>query len=199
MENQYLIAGLGNPGRDYVRTRHNVGFMVVEKFAATRRAEWSQEKKFRARLARIRADEGTLVLCLPETFMNCSGEAISALLNYYQIPQERLLVAVDDADLGFGEVRLRANGSSGGHHGLESIEQHLGSREYPRQRIGIGRQTPGVREITNYVLSPFAKGEAALLEKVLTRACDQIECWLREGIQKAMSRYNGSVENALET
>jgi PTH1 family peptidyl-tRNA hydrolase len=109
-----------------------------------------------------------------------------------------LLVAVDDADLPLGEIRLRAGGSSGGHHGLESVEQHLGTQSFARLRLGIGRKD-GAREITDYVLDRFAAAEAALMEKVLGRAADQAECWLADGIEKAMNRFNGNVEKLNES
>jgi PTH1 family peptidyl-tRNA hydrolase len=192
MENLYLVAGLGNPGSQYARTRHNAGFMVLDRLAERWKATWATEKKFRARLARLERDERRLILCQPQTFMNASGEAIGPIADYYQIVAERFLVIVDDADLALGEIRLRARGSSGGHHGLESIEQHLATQDYPRLRIGIGRED-GEREITDYVLAQFSTTEAALLEKVLTRACDQIECWLSKGILTAMNEFNGKV------
>jgi PTH1 family peptidyl-tRNA hydrolase len=119
-------------------------------------------------------------------------------MNFYQLrPSSDLLVAVDDADLPLGGIRLRTGGSSGGHHGLESIEQHLGSREFARLRLGIGRQD-GAREITDYVLSRFDANESALMKKVLDRAADQAECWLNDGIQKAMNQFNGVVDSANE-
>ena len=187
---QYLIVGLGNPGREYARTRHNAGFLLVEKLAARWKADWTNEKKFQSRVARA----GRKILCQPQTFMNVSGEAVGALVDFYQLPLTNLLVAVDDADLPFGEIRLRASGSSGGHHGLESIEQHVGSREFARLRIGIGRRD-GAREITGHVLGQFSSEEAGLLEKVLARAADQSECWLTEGVQVAMNKFNGVADS----
>jgi peptidyl-tRNA hydrolase, PTH1 family len=194
VEHLHLIVGLGNPGAEYAKTRHNAGFRLVEKLAARWRADWTLEKKFNARMARVERDEGRVWLCEPQTFMNSSGEAVGPLIAFYQVPLKRVLVAVDDADLPLSELRLRPGGSSGGHHGLESIEQHLGSREFARLRIGIGRQ-PGAREITDYVLGRFSAAETALAEKILTVACDQAECWLRDGIQKAMNQFNGNVES----
>jgi PTH1 family peptidyl-tRNA hydrolase len=129
--------------------------------------------------------------------MNLSGEAVGALVSFYQLPLTGLLVAVDDADLPLGEIRLRAGGGSGGHHGLESIEQHLGANNFARLRLGIGR-ADGAREITDYVLGRFDGGEAALMEKVLGRAADQAECWLAAGIEKAMNQFNGVVDSANE-
>jgi PTH1 family peptidyl-tRNA hydrolase len=190
MENLYLIVGLGNPGAEYARTRHNAGFLVVEKLADRWQAGWSYEKKFNARLARARRAERVVMLCQPQTYMNSSGEAVAAMKSFYDVPVERLLVIVDDADLPLGELRLRPRGSSGGHHGLESLEQHLGTRDYPRLRLGIGRQD-GRREITGYVLGRFHSTEIELVDKVLTAATDQVECWLDAGIQKAMSQFNG--------
>jgi peptidyl-tRNA hydrolase, PTH1 family len=195
MENQYLIVGLGNPGREYANTRHNAGFMTVQRLADRWRAEWALQKKFKARVAKLDRESQRLIFCQPETYMNASGEAVGAVAKYYQVPPSRMLVVVDDADLPLGEIRLRANGSSGGHHGLESIEAHLGTREYARLRIGIGREPGAAREITDYVLGQFSRAEAQLVDKVLARAGEQIECWLREGIGKAMSRFNGPVED----
>ena len=123
--------------------------------------------------------------------MNASGEAVGAVMTFYRLAPVRLLVAVDDADLPLGEIRMRARGSSGGHHGLESIEQHLGTREFARLRIGIGRTADGRREITDHVLAPFTAAESAVVEQVLTAAAAQAECWLDDGIEMAMNRFNG--------
>lgn len=192
MENLYLIVGLGNPGREYARTRHNAGFLLVEKLAARWRAGWEEARRFRARLARARVGGRRVLLCQPQTYMNASGEAVRAVMDFHQTPGERLLVVVDDADLPLGTLRLRPGGSSGGHHGLESLERHLGTRTFARQRIGIGRRD-GVREITDYVLGRPGADEAAVLEEVLSVACSQVECWLDAGTQKAMNQFNGAV------
>jgi len=195
MEDLSLIVGLGNPGSDYAKTRHNAGFMLVELLALRWRAAWNTERKFRARIAKTGRESRRVVLCEPQTFMNLSGETVGALVKFYQLPLKQLIVAVDDADLPLGQIRLRPGGSSGGHHGLESIEQHLGSREYARLRVGIGR-TDGAREITGHVLGRLSKGELAVMEKVLTRAADQVECWLGHGMQKAMSQFNGVADDS---
>lgn len=192
MENLFLVVGLGNPGRDYENTRHNAGFLLVEKLARDWKTDWATEKKFDARLARVERDGQKIILCQPQTFMNASGEAVKKLADFFQIAADKILIAVDDADLPFGEIRLRGSGSSGGHHGLESIEEHLGTRGFARLRIGIGRRD-NARQITNYVLGKFAKDEAALLEKILTRAANQVECWTREGIGQAMNQFNGTI------
>jgi len=194
-ENLYLIVGLGNPGGDYARTRHNAGFLLAERLAERWRAEWSYEKKFNARLARAEREDRRVLLCEPQTYMNASGEAVGAVVAFYRVALARLVVLVDDADLPLGQIRLRPSGSSGGHHGLESIEQHLGSRGFARARLGIGRQD-GAREITGHVLGRFSSTEAALMDKVITMAADQVETWLEAGIQKAMSQFNGAVSGA---
>ncbi|HTB62054.1 MAG TPA: aminoacyl-tRNA hydrolase [Opitutales bacterium] len=193
MENVFLIVGLGNPGADYAKTRHNAGFLLVEKLAAQWRSDWSKERKFQARVSRAERGGRTVILAEPQTFMNLSGESVGALVKFYQLPLERILVVVDDADLPLGEIRLRPGGGTGGHHGLESVMQHVGSREYARLRIGIGRKD-GARQITGHVLGRFEADEAQLLEKVLDRASSQIDCWLVAGLQKAMSQFNGVVD-----
>lgn len=194
MEELRLIVGLGNPGAEYAKTRHNAGFMLVELLAAKWRSDWKAERKFQARLAKVERDGRRVVLCQPQTYMNASGETVGPLVKFYQMPLRQMIVAVDDADLPLGEIRLRPGGGNGGHHGLESIEQHLGSREYPRLRIGIGRQG-AQREITGHVLGRLNAGEMAVMERVLARATEQVECWLAHGLQKAMSQFNGVVDD----
>src|SRR6185369_12223167 len=195
MEDLHLIVGLGNPGEDYAKTRHNAGFMLADLLAKRWRVDWSAAKKFQSRVAKAERDGRRVVLCEPQTFMNASGEAVGAVAKFYQLPLKNLVVAMDDADLPLGEIRLRPAGSSGGHHGLESIEQHLGSREFARLRLGIGRQA-GAREITGHVLGRLDAGELSVMGKVLARAADQLECWLAHGLQKAMSQFNGVIENS---
>ena len=193
MENLYLIAGLGNPGSEYAATRHNIGFVLVERLAARWRAEWALEKKFQARLARVERDGRKVILGQPQTFMNASGDAVGAVARFYQLPAGRILIVVDDADLPLGQLRMRPEGSSGGHHGLESVEQQLATRGYPRLRLGIGRRSEEQREITDYVLGRFENAERGTVEEVLDRAVRQVECWLADGIEKAMNEFNGAV------
>jgi PTH1 family peptidyl-tRNA hydrolase len=197
MENIFLIVGLGNPGADYAKTRHNAGFLLVEKLAAKWKCDWANERKFKARIAKAERDGKRILLCEPQTFMNLSGETVGALKDFYRLPLAQILIAADDADLPVGTIRLRANGSSGGHHGLESIEQHVASREFARLKIGIGRKD-GLREITNHVLGKFDSAENELMEKVLERAVDQIEIWLDAGIKKA-EQLNGALAPQIET
>jgi PTH1 family peptidyl-tRNA hydrolase len=197
MEPLHLIVGLGNPGADYAKTRHNAGFLLVEKLAAKWKSGWTNERKFQARIARAECGGKKVLLAEPQTFMNLSGESVGAIVKFYQLPLAQILVVVDDADLPLGEIRLRPAGGSGGHHGLESVAEHLGAKTYARLRIGIGRKNEA-RQITGHVLGKFSAEENALLEKVLERAAGQLECWLTAGLQKAMCQFNGVVDSTNE-
>ncbi len=197
MEPVHLIAGLGNPGVEYACTRHNAGFILVDKLAQRWDERWRISRKLNAHLARARYGGRLVVLCKPQTFMNASGQALKAAVDYFNVPLDRLVVVCDDADLPLGQLRLRPHGSSGGHHGLESVIEHFGTRQFPRLRIGIGRHQ-GAREITDYVLGRFTPEETVLLGKVLSAACAQLECWLDSGIDKAMSKFNGVVVNTIQ-
>ena len=192
METLFLIAGLGNPGPEYARSRHNAGFMVVERLAERWQVALRPERSFNARLGRFTRGGRSGWLCQPLTYMNASGQAVAPVARFYRVPPERLLVIVDDADLPLGAVRLRPAGSSGGHHGLESIECELGTRAYARLRLGIGRR-PGQREITGHVLGAFAPEEWRQFEPVLDHAAAAVECWLTDGVQTAMNRFNRAV------
>jgi peptidyl-tRNA hydrolase, PTH1 family len=184
MDDWSLIVGLGNPGEQYARTRHNAGFLVLDELADRFGANWSVENRFSALVARADFGGRRLLLAKPQTYMNLSGEAVGALMQFYRVPVAALLVVVDDANLASGAIRLRPGGSSGGHHGLDSITQHLGGEnQYARQR-----------EITDHVLGRFGAAEWPLMQKVFVRAGDQIECWLKSGIEIAMNQYNGAVE-----
>ncbi len=195
MEKAFLIVGLGNPGAKYAQTRHNVGFQFVDTVAARWKVRWANESKFSSAMARTDRGGSTILLLKPQTYMNVSGEAVGPVAAFYKVPAERVIVAVDDADLPLGEIRLRKSGSSGGHHGLESIESHLGTREFARLRIGIGRGADSRREISGYVLAPFSAEETVLVEKILDRAFGQLECCLSESIDKAMSQFNGLIKS----
>jgi PTH1 family peptidyl-tRNA hydrolase len=199
MENFYLIVGLGNPGAKYASTRHNAGFRLVEQLAKRWQADWRVDGKFESRLANAEVAGRKVLLCGPETYMNLSGTAVGKLAEYFRVAPGHLWVVVDDADLPLGGIRLKPRGSSDDHHGLESIEQRLETREFARLRIGIGRTATSVREITGHVLGRFSAEETALLKRVLDRAADQVECWVAEGIGKAMNRFNGTMESSNET
>lgn len=193
MENLHLIVGLGNPGKEYERTRHNAGFLALDRLAARWSLEWAAGVKFGSRWARRDRDGRRVLLVQPQTYMNRSGDAVARYVLYYRVALERVLVVVDDADLELGAVRLKPRGSCGGHHGLESIEAQLGTREYARLRVGIGRRGEGPREITDHVLGRFNGSEWPWFGRVLDRVSEQVECWLESGVNVAMNRYNGVV------
>lgn len=193
MKKRYLIAGLGNPGKEYAYTRHNAGFMLADRLANHWGWSWRTEKKFFAEIAEGTVAGKSVMLCKPRTFMNNSGEAVGALASFQRIEPADVLVVVDDADLPLGTLRMRPEGSPGGHHGLESVEAHLGSRVYPRIRLGVARPDQGVRDIANHVLGRFSAEELVILEKVLARSVEQAETWLNDGLARAMNLCNGSV------
>jgi peptidyl-tRNA hydrolase, PTH1 family len=169
--------------------------MLVEQLATRHQAGWTEEKRFKARVAKFRSADGQAILVQPQTYMNLSGEAVRPLADFYRIKPESVLVVVDDADLALGQIRMRPSGSSGGHHGLDSVEQQLGTRDYPRIRLGIGRKGDGRRDIAGYVLQPFEAVDETLLERVLDQARRQSECWLEQGIARAMNEFNGTVDS----
>jgi PTH1 family peptidyl-tRNA hydrolase len=188
----YLIVGLGNPGPKYAANRHNVGFMCLERLAAAHSLTFDKrQKKAHVALGAIRGLR--VVLALPQTFMNDSGQAVVPLAQFYQVPPERLLVVYDDLDLPPGMLRLRPEGSSGGHKGMHSIIEQLGSSDFARLRIGIGRP-PGQMDAAAYVLQDFSADEMPLIEKALERAVAAIETWLVEGVVMAMSRHNSGTD-----
>jgi len=193
MHDPSLIVGLGNPGPEYRNTRHNAGFMLADRLAANWGWRWRIEKKFFAEIAEGTVGVRSVVLCKPQTYMNVSGESVGALARYHRIEAKDVMVVVDDADLPLGTIRLRPDGSPGGHHGLESVEKHLGTRDYPRLRVGIARPTSAVRDIANHVLGRFSAEEMMVLEKVLDRSSGQAETWLRDGVTRAMNLYNGAI------
>ncbi|MDP6034985.1 MAG: aminoacyl-tRNA hydrolase [Verrucomicrobiota bacterium] len=193
MDTWQLIVGLGNPGDRYSATRHNAGFMVLERLADRWGGRWSDEKKFGARIVRVDVGGRRVLLCQPQTFMNLCGEAVGPLARFYKIALDQLLVIVDDVNLPFGELRLRPGGGNGGHHGLESIELHMAGNGFARQRIGIGRPAHGGGKLTGHVLGAFEESEADAVGEMLASAANQAESWLSEGVQKAMNNFNGSV------
>lgn len=194
-----LIVGLGNPGSEYRDTRHNAGFMLAERLAERWGGVWRTEKKFFATLAECRFAGRRWILCQPQTYMNASGEAVGRVAAFHKVALDRTLVLVDDADLPLGSIRLRPEGSPGGHHGLESVEQHLGSRAYPRLRIGIARPQQPRRDLVGHVLGRLTAEDRPVWELMLQRALAQVECWATEGIAPAMNRHNGSVQTAPDT
>jgi len=185
----WLIVGLGNPGRRYARHRHNIGFRCLDRLAARHGLAFDRVQH-RALLALGSIADRAVVLAKPQTFMNESGRAVAPLVHAYQVPLERLLVVYDDLDLPPGTIRLRPEGGSGGHRGMRSIIEALGSQDFPRLRVGIGRP-PGRMDPADYVLQDPSPEEEELFDQVCDRVAEAIHCWLTEGITLAMSRYNG--------
>jgi len=184
---KYLIVGLGNIGEEYRDTRHNVGFAVVEELARAAGATFSTDSH--AQVARIKHRGRTLVLVKPSTYMNLSGKAVRYWLQKENLEREHLLVILDDLNLPFGKLRMRAKGSDGGHNGLKSIDQLLGSQDYPRLRVGIGNEFPTGRQV-NYVLGAWSEEERKGLSEVLERAAEGVRQFATIGLARAMNTVN---------
>lgn len=185
----WLIVGLGNPGGKYEETRHNVGFMVADELGE--RGKFSIQKvKYHAltNTATI-GGQGALVM-KPTTYMNLSGEAVGEAARFYKIPPDHVLVISDDVDLPLGKLRIRTNGSAGGHNGLKSIIQHLGSDQFPRLKVGVGGKPHPDYDMADWVLSKFQGEDKKLIDGTVKRAADAVECFLKDGPQKAMNRFN---------
>ncbi len=195
MENtksQFIIVGLGNPGRAYRETRHNIGFMLLSRLADRLGVEFSRmESKSMVTKGEYKGHH--LILAKPLTYMNLAGQAVSSLVRFYKVPLENLLVAYDDIDLPLGTQRLRPDGGAGGHKGMQSIIQQLGTNEYPRLRLGIGRP-PGRKGAAAYVLKDFSGEEAEFLPVYLDRGIEAILTFVTDGIDTAMNKYNSSME-----
>jgi peptidyl-tRNA hydrolase, PTH1 family len=188
-----FIVGLGNPGPQYVRNRHNIGFQCVELFAHRHRLaldKLQMRAMTGAGTVSLDSERFKVLLARPLTYMNASGEAVAPLARYYQVAPEDLLVIHDDLDLACGKLRLRKTGSSGGQNGIKSIIDRLGSQDFGRAKVGIGRP-PGRMDPAAYVLQNFSAEEEELFGPLRVRVCEAIECWLKEGIDVAMNRYNG--------
>lgn len=184
----HMIFGLGNPGRSYRHNRHNAGFLFAD-YAAEQMGLTFQRLQLRNLVAKGQTQGQRLILAKPQTMMNLSGEAVAPLVRYYRVRLEHVLIVYDDLDLPPAGLRLRAFGSSGGHRGLASVLQHLGTRKVPRLRIGIGRP-PGRMDPADYVLQDLSQGEHQLLDQALSRAWACAIDWIREGIEVAMNRCN---------
>ena len=182
-----LLVGLGNPGPQYAGTRHNAGFMVIDRLAG-RYGLTPTQSKFHSRFTDGMIVGQRCMLLLPSTFMNRSGLAVGQAMAFYQLPIQDLLVVVDDLALACGRLRLRGEGGAGGHNGLVDIERALGTRAYARLRVGIDQ--PPVVPQSDYVLSRFSADQRKKLDVTFERACDAIEIWLKEGIEKAMNLFN---------
>ena len=185
-----LIVGLGNPGSKYEGTRHNVGFDVVDEYARRRGLTFGSCPAD-ALLARERGPDARVILAKPLTFMNLSGGAVGTLSRYYRVDPADILVVVDDANLPLGRLRVRPEGSDGGHNGLRSVIEEFGTQEFPRLRVGVGRGGLG-RELVGHVLSRFEDDERGKIEELVTRAADAAEVFVEEDILTVMNRFNAS-------
>lgn len=189
-----LVVGLGNPGEKYSQTRHNAGFLVLDRLAMEKKLTWKTENRFRSQIAELRDDLGLVMVAKPQTYMNLSGLAVGLISGFFKLNPANILVVLDDADLPFGKVRMRPEGSSGGHHGLESIEKHLKTTMFPRLRVGISRVAADQRDIAGHVLGAYSDEEWVQMRHVEGHAADQILCWLQHGVLQAMNLYNGTVK-----
>jgi peptidyl-tRNA hydrolase, PTH1 family len=182
-----LVAGLGNPGREYADTRHNVGFMVADELARRHGGSW--RAKFSGDLAEVRLDGLRLAVLKPQTYMNESGRSVGAGVRFFKVEPEALLVVHDEVDLEPGRLQARLGGGLAGHNGLRSVAQHLGTPEFARLRIGVGRPERGdPRPVADFVLSPFPP--EVDVEGLVARAADAVETVAREGVEEAQNRFN---------
>lgn len=189
MTDTFLIVGLGNPGREYRENRHNIGFMLIDRLAVKLNARFSRLQS-KALVANAMNNERKIILAKPQTFMNLSGQSVQGLVRFYKLPLTNLLVAHDDLDLPPGTIRIRPGGGSPGQLGVTSIIERLGTQEFPRLRLGIGRP-PGRMEAPDYVLRDFSDGEMVVISETLNRAADAALTFVTEGLDAAMNKYNG--------
>ena len=183
-----LIVGLGNIGDKYIFTRHNVGFMLIDSFALNSNLNYRENSKLKCLMTNIRDGYEDYLLIKPTTFMNLSGEAVRAVMDYYKIQIEDILIVYDDLSLELGKIRFRANGSDGGHNGIKSIIKHLGTNNIARLKIGIGPQPNIPSEV--FVLQNFSKEELEILKSTISKAKEGIECYFKEGIAVAQNKFN---------
>ena len=185
-----LIVGLGNPEPKYDKTRHNIGFDAVDALARRAQSSWNENRRFQALFAEAQGSKGDkLRLLKPLTYMNRSGQAIRAAMDWYKLPPESVLIIYDDMDLPVGRLRLRLSGSAGGHNGIKSAIAHLGTQNFPRLRIGIGKSGTE-KDSVSHVLGKFSPHETQLMSEVLQLVVDAVELSLKQGVEKAMSLYN---------
>jgi len=193
-----LVVGLGNPGQEYAGTRHNIGFAVVERLAAKFDCSLRRKVRFAAEVGEVTLADGKVTFAKPQTFMNRSGTAVAALLQWTKVLPAEVLVIVDDADLPLGQLRLRLSGGSGGHNGLRSILSALGgNEEFARLRIGIGRTLPEGADISGHVLGRFSAAERPVVDAIVTTAVEAVECCLSDGFAVGMNRFNRRKEDAV--
>jgi peptidyl-tRNA hydrolase, PTH1 family len=183
-----LFVGLGNPGKRYAGTRHNVGYAVVDLLAQSSHASrW--QSRFQGQVAELREDSWKVLLVKPETFMNLSGRCVREVMQFYQVPLEDLLIVCDDINLPLGKLRFRARGSHGGHNGLRDIQAHLGTMEYARLRIGVG--SPDGGDAVDFVLGRFGPTDQAVMDEAVRTAVQAVIVWVERGTEASMNQYNG--------
>lgn len=187
----FIVVGLGNPGREYRENRHNVGFMLLDRLAVKLDARFNRLQA-KVLVASAHWEQKTLILAKPQTYMNLSGPAVHSLVRFYKLSREHLLVAYDDLDLPLGTIRLRPDGGSAGHRGMESIIEQLGTDRFPRLRLGIGRP-PGRMDAREYVLQDFSPAEMIIVSEMLNRGVEAILMWVLAGLQAAMNRFNAPI------
>lgn len=189
-----LIVGLGNPGKEYAFTRHNIGFTVAKEMARLNSVKLKLNRRFKAITGEGIIGDENCYLAMPQTFMNLSGNSVRSIVNWLRVDLSRILLIIDDIYFSFGDIRIRRKGSDAGHKGLGSIIDCLGSGEFSRMRIGImGRKV--VKDYSLYVLDRFTQREQKALPGILDRACKACECWVREGVEAAMNKYNSKIKN----
>lgn len=191
-ETTFLLIGLGNPGREYRDNRHNVGFMLIDRLIVRLNAR-GMKVQSKAIVTTATYEGRKLILAKPQTYMNLSGQSAQGLLNFYKIPMENMLVAHDDLDIPFGTIRIRPKGGPGGQGGMASTINQLGTKDFPRLRIGIGRP-PGRMDPAAFVLQDFTRAELNVLSEIIDRAADAALTFVVDGLDKAMNKYNGSIE-----
>ncbi len=190
MQKKFLIAGLGNPGPKYEKNRHNIGFRIIDFYAASSQASLNRHDKFEAITAFIKEQNSAQLLIKPMTFMNLSGKSIRFAADYYKIEKENILIICDDFAIPLGTLRLRTSGSDGGHNGLKSVNEHMGGNNFSRLRVGVGPLPEG-KASPDFVLSDFTKNENNFLDKVIIpQACNTVRCFIENGADAAMSKYN---------
>ncbi len=187
----YLLIGLGNPGREYRDSRHNFGFMLIDRLIIRLNAR-GMKVQSKAIITTALYEDRKLILAKPQTYMNLSGQSAQGLLNFYKLPMENMLVAHDDLDIPFGTIRIRPGGGPGGQRGMASTIEQLGTKEFPRLRLGIGRP-PGRMDPSAYVLQNFSRDEMKLLSEIIDRAADAALTFVTDGLNKAMNKFNGSI------
>lgn len=185
----YLVVGLGNPGSKYTKTRHNIGFRVVEALAERNGARLDTDKH-KGLIGKGTIGAEKVIFAKPLTYMNLSGECVRAVADFYKIPAENVIVVFDDISLDVGKLRIRKKGSAGGHNGIKSIIAHLGGENFPRLKFGVGDKPSGM-DLADYVLGNFSAADEQILKQAIDRACDAVECMINEGPDAAMNKFNG--------